>query len=279
MKGNTWYEKIQNIDRKTIYAVVFIVFILPLLRPVGLPLSISDSTAAAYQLISDLDQGGIVWHSIGFNAGSDAEPWPQMIALTKHYMSKGLKIIYFPTMDQGGMYANRIVDTLAKEYGYQYGEDIIVLPFMAGGESVIAGLKNFHSVFSHDAYGHPISSLPMMQSFRGMEDVAVLVANTGGNDIQYYVSHIEPAFKVKIVAAGTSAVLPVISPYVASGQVKGVINGIAGAAEYEKISGFHGQALGAMDAQSMGHLLILVLIFLGNLGFWVQKRYGKAGVK
>lgn len=105
----------------------------------------------------------------------------------------------------------------------------------------------------------------------------VLVVNTVGNEIEYYVRHIESTYHLTIVAAGAATVLPVISPYLGSGQVKGIVSGLSGAAEYELLAGIPGQATGAMDAQSIGHMLILALILLGNLGFHLQRRKSRTG--
>jgi len=220
-----------------------------------------------------------VFHSIGFGAATDAEVWPQMIALSKHYMEKHLRIIYSPVTTEGGMYAQKVLDEIAPLYGYQYGRDVVVLPFKAGGEPAIAGLKDFFSLYTTDIRGTPLKSLPFFEGFRGMQDVAVLVANTTGDDITYFVRHIESAFGTTIISAGAATVLPVIGPYLASGQVKGAVSGLPGAAEYEALAGVPGKATGAMDAQAMGHLFIIGLIFLGNLGSFCQRRALSKGAR
>lgn len=267
-----WYLRIQNIDKRIIYMLMFVVFTIPLMRPLKLPLNMSPGTKAAFEIIDGLPEGSIVFHAVGISASADAEVWPQMVALSQHYMKKRLRIIYFPTTLEGGMYINRVLSNIAPKYGYKYGEDLVALPFKAGGEPVIAGLKDFYSLYTTDVYGKDLKDLPVLQGFRGMEDVAVLVINTVGDDVNFFVRHIESAFGTTMVAAGAATVLPVIGPYLASGQVKAAISGISGAAEYELLADVPGKAMGAMDAQSMGHLLIIILIFLGNLGFHFQRR-------
>jgi len=267
-----WYERIQNINKPAIYLVLVAVTFLPLVRPLGLPLTLSPNTRAAFKVVDSLPAGAIVWHSIGFNPAVDAETWPQMLALTRHYMSKHLKIIYFPTMQEGGMYADRIKTTYAAECGYEYGKDYAVLPFKAGGETAIAGLKDFGSMFSRDAYGTPIGSLPIFQGFSGMKDVAVIVPTTGGEDVIHYVRYIEPVYKMPVLACGTATLLPVVGPFISSGQVKGAVIGLSGAAEYEALAKVPGTATAAMDAQAMGHVLIVALVLIGNVGLFFQRR-------
>lgn len=273
-----WYVRVQSIPKPVVYGVLVLVFLFPLIRPLGLPLSMSENTTAAFELIDALPEGSIVFHSIAFNPAVDAENWPQMLALVRHYMRNGLKIIFYPTMQEGGMYAERIRTTYAAEADYVYGTDYAILPFKAGGESAVAGLKEFWSFMSEDVDGTPLTELPLFQGFKDMSDVAAIVPCTGSSDGLYYVSHLHTAYGTPVIMAGTAPVLPFIGPYLASGQVKGAIIGLSGAAEYEVLAGIPGQATGAMDAQSMGHLLIVGLVVLGNVGFlYGKKANGKNG--
>lgn len=272
-----WYEAIQNISRPVIYVALVAVILLPLIHPLGLPINLSPNTRAAFKFIDSLPEGSIIWQSIGFNPAVDAETWPQLLALSRHYMSKHLKIIYFPTMQEGGMYADRIKTTYAAEYGYEYGKDYAILPFKAGGETAIAGLRDFASSFTRDAYGTPLQDLPIFRGFSGMKDVAVIVPTTGGDDPIYYVRYMQPAFGTPVVAAGTAPLLPVIGPFISSGQIKGAVIGLSGAAEYEALAKVPGSATAAMDAQAMGHVLIVTLVLIGNVGFLFQRRAKRAG--
>ena len=46
------------------------------------------------------------------------------------------------------------------------------------------------------------------------------------------------------------------------------MGGMKGAAEYELLVNAPGAAVQGMDAQSLGHIVILVFIILGNLGYF-----------
>ncbi len=267
-----WYMRIQSISKTSIWVLLVVVFAIPLLRPLGLPLNVTAATTAAYKLIDSYPAGSIVFQSIGFNPAVDAETWPQLVALTRHYMSKGLRVMYYSAMQEGGMYADRIKTTIAPEYGYVYGSDFAILPFKAGGESTVAALRDFYSLMTSDAYGTPLSDLALFGGFSGMEDVDLLVSVTGGEDPVHFVKYIEPAFRTPIIACGTAPLLPVIGPYVAAKQIKATVIGLSGAAEYEALANVPGTATGAMDAQAMGHLLIVALTVLSNLGYLFQKR-------
>jgi hypothetical protein len=64
-------------------------------------------------------------------------------------------------------------------------------------------------------------------------------------------------------------------PFVQAGQVKGLLQGLRGAAEYELLSGSAGIAAAGMDAQSLGHLLIIGSILVGNVAYFMSKKQPK----
>ncbi len=270
--GSSWAARVQRIDARFLYALTFLVVLVPLFRPLGLPLNITPNTRKAFGLIDALPTGSIVFHSVSFDPSTDAEVWPQMMALSRHFMSKGLKVVYFPTSVGGSMYAEEIRAQLAPKYDYVYGTDYAILPFKAGGESAIAAMVDFHSLYTTDVDGTVIKDMPIFAGFKGMDDVDMITTSSTGDDALYLAKHIEPRFHTTIVVGGAATVLPVVGPYVSSGQIRAAISGLSGAAEYEVLSEMPGQALGAMDAQAAGHLFLVVLVLLGNVGFIVESK-------
>lgn len=267
----SWAERIQRIDNRILYAVVFVMLTVPLVMPLGLPMSVAPNTKKAFDIINNLPEGSLVFHSVGFDPSADAELWPQMQALTKHFMSRGLKVVYFSTSVGGGMYAQAVRDKLAPEFGYEYGKDYAILPFKAGGEPAIAAMGDFYKLYSVDTDDTPIRSLPIFKGFTGMGDVSLITTSSNGDDALFLIRHIESKFHTPIIVGGAGTLLPVVGPYLASGQLQAIITGLSGAAEYEILSEIPGQAGGAMDAQAIGHLFIVGLILLGNAGFAAQK--------
>ncbi len=79
-------------------------------------------------------------------------------------------------------------------------------------------------------------------------------------------------------------------PYVESGQIRGILAGMPGAAEYEQMvfkylnkmgdSKFlnkealiiPGKATSRMSAQSVAHLLMVVFIIFGNISYYMIRR-------
>jgi len=66
-----------------------------------------------------------------------------------------------------------------------------------------------------------------------------------------------------------------VMPYVQSGQVKGIIAGMPGAAEYEALIGSPGIGTSGMDAQSIAHLVIVLFIVFGNITYFIETQRAK----
>ena len=67
--------------------------------------------------------------------------------------------------------------------------------------------------------------------------------------------------------------VPTILPYYPI-NVDGIMNGGVGAAEYEVLSGYAGEAVKLSDMMTMGGLVVLVFLILGNIGYFMTKGGG-----
>ncbi|MDZ7821422.1 MAG: hypothetical protein U5N26_06205 [Candidatus Marinimicrobia bacterium] len=97
-----------------------------------------------------------------------------------------------------------------------------------------------------------------------------------------------------VSSGNTSIQVNQLLPYVKSGQMRGIVAGMPGAAEYEtlvieKIQNEEGlltekamtllpnfmerrNATKFMDAQSIAHLVIVLFIIIGNVSFYVKRK-------
>jgi hypothetical protein len=60
--------------------------------------------------------------------------------------------------------------------------------------------------------------------------------------------------------------------FVNAGQMTGLLGGMKGAAEYEKLIGHPDKAMRGMDAQSLAHMAIIFLVIVGNIGFFATRK-------
>jgi hypothetical protein len=85
----------------------------------------------------------------------------------------------------------------------------------------------------------------------------------------------------------TSIQVTDIMPYVENDQIRGILAGMPGAAEYEslveaelqkmEISGKPGEASGMMAAQSIAHVVIVLFIIFGNISYFITRKKNRKG--
>jgi hypothetical protein len=63
-----------------------------------------------------------------------------------------------------------------------------------------------------------------------------------------------------------------MQPFYQSGQVKGMLGGLKGAAEYEKRIGRFGDGTNGMRSQKLVHYMIIGFIVIGNVAYWLTRR-------
>ncbi len=63
---------------------------------------------------------------------------------------------------------------------------------------------------------------------------------------------------------------PQAEPFIHSGQLAGMLIGLRGAAEYENLMRSPGRAV-MVDAQSMGHMLLILFILFANVAYLAKR--------
>ncbi|MGB2697598.1 MAG: hypothetical protein WBD28_07045, partial [Candidatus Zixiibacteriota bacterium] len=79
-------------------------------------------------------------------------------------------------------------------------------------------------------------------------------------------------FHIPLVSGCTAVVAPEFYPYLQSGQLKGLLGGMKGAAEYEKLVGKIGLGRRGMDSQSVSHIVVFLFILIGNIAYFATRK-------
>ena len=53
------FEKLQNIDRRVIYTLLLLVLLVPMFRPLGIPLAINQTTQNVYDIIEKIGRAHV----------------------------------------------------------------------------------------------------------------------------------------------------------------------------------------------------------------------------
>lgn len=99
-----------NVDRRILYILMAVVLLVPLVKPIGLPISISDYTEKVYAKIEQLQPGDRVFMDFNYNPGSKAELHSQAVSITKHLLRRGVKIIAIAFAPEGTMIGEEVLE-------------------------------------------------------------------------------------------------------------------------------------------------------------------------
>lgn len=259
------------------YVILVFCILIPLLKPMGLPLNITKPVRDAWNFMESLPKGSIVVYSIDVSPSNEAENWPETVAFLHHSVLKGHRIVLATFIPEGVMYSERAVKEITDPAGYVYGKDVVVLPYRAGLETAVAAFsEDFRGTYRADYYGKSAESLPLMQDIKSMKDVALVNIFTAGDNGLYFLRQVEAKYKTPTIVGIVAVGITLYGPYQASGQLKGLLLGQAGAAEYELLCNRPGKGVAAMDAQSIGHVYLILLIVISNILYFSAKRQSKA---
>ena len=271
-------EKMLNsIDRRYIYILLVLVVLYPLIKPIGMPITISSWTETFYQEVEKLQAGDIVVLAIDYTPSGGPDVHPQAVALFDHLMKKNVKVIGISFVDTGPPQLQQIYDPYMEGRGKEYGKDFVNLGFLPGLETAISAFAaDLSRAAPMDFFNNPSASMPIMQGVKDMNDVAMLADfATGVPGPAEFVRQIGSTYKNTVLVCGVVTVMgPQSEPYLQSGQIKGLLSGLRSAAEYEVRSGTPGKAAAGMDAQSLGHIVIIVAMGLGNLAYFLGRKGG-----
>lgn len=272
-------SRFQQVDRRIIYALVWLLIGFPIVAPyigIKLPILPMYPTRAArsfFEAVESMPDDKITLVACDFDPGTLGENGPQCRAVIEHLMRCRKKFIIMGLDQVGPTIAQAYAEELGKKYGYRYGIDYCNFGWITGGQMFLERMcRDLHAAVKQDKMGTPINEIPMMQNVRSAKDIGLVIEFTGSGLLPLYIATFHAQFGVKLAQGCTGIIGPEQFPYLDSGQLCGLLVGLKGAAEYEEMLKTVGGGKRTMLPQSAGHLLIIVLVVLGNLGTWAARR-------
>jgi len=259
-----------------------------LILAVGLPLStrIPVTQASklqppemvnAFTLIGDLHSNAPVLVVFDYDPALSGEMEAAAAPLMDHLLLQGPRLVLVSTSPTGPALAERFLhdssaSPLVAGHNFQAGQQYVNLGYLAGGPS---GVQYF-AIFPAEAApftldGQQAWQLPPLQGIQELSDFAAIIVLTDNADsgrvwIEQTGSTIGNTPMLMVISAQAE---PMILPYYDSGQIKGLVTGLAGGEAY-------GQAFVHPNAQtglaqrywnsfSAGTLVAEILIIVGAL--------------
>ena len=271
-----WLERL---DRRWLFLIVGLLTIGPLLRPLGLPLGSSPPVRGFYDAIAALPDGALVLMSCDYDPGAKPEMVPMTKTALRQLFDKHCRVVITCLWPGGSGIVDETLESVVGEYRARgiapvYGRDYVDLGYKAGNEAVMVLMgAGVASAFPQDQRANPTASLPLMREVRDYSSFALLVNIAAGYPgTKEWVQQVNSRFHLPMVSGCTAVSAPEYYPYLQSGQLKGLLGGMAGAAEYEKLRGEKGTATRGMDAQSLAHVFVALCIVMGNVVQWTRRR-------
>ena len=279
MKGlQDFILKLGQIDRRWIFLAIAVVVFIPILYPIGMPIRATDTTKVVYDSIEELPENSKVLLSVEYSPSTKPENHPMTISILRHLFRNDHKVFVTCLWPDGQFMAQEALEQVAVgEFNKVYGEDYVFLGFRPGNEAVVKGIvSNIRKLYTVDVYQTKVDEIPLMKDVNQFSDFDFLFTSSAGfpGTIEWVQYAADPT-GVPMSSGVTSIQVNEVMPYVQSGQMKGVLAGMPGAAEYEALIGQKGFATSGMDAQSIAHLVIVLFIILGNLAFFIERQRSK----
>jgi hypothetical protein len=245
------------------------------IQPLGLPVYITDKTRKVYDTINNLPKGSAVLYATSISATHYPETQGQVYGLFRILLRNKLPFLWICEYPDTAPLMISVYYEVIKEYpDAKYGVDYVMLGYIPGMESGLAGLAKDTSFMKVDYFGNALSSLPLMSKIKTGQDFKLVIALIT-SDLERYFRQFQVKWGTPIVEGAIASVAASMAPYYMSGQLSGYLNGTAGAAEFEALIKKPGVATRSMDALSISQILCLAAIALGNGMYFASKRRAK----
>jgi hypothetical protein len=260
-----------------LYALLLVSVTLPFFISMKVPVKISPTTQKLYDTVESIPEGSFVLFGADWSAGTHGENGAQTEALLRHVMRHKLRFAILAFDPQGATLTQTMAVKLQKEYGYTEGVNWTNWGYKVQELLFFKALANdVANTVKADIHGTPIQTLPVMKGVSSASDIKLLVDVNPTDSFKLYIQFLQGPFHIPMVFAPTAVMAPEAFNYLDSGQISGMINGLAGAIEYEQLIGVVGQATKASNCLSFAHLLIIFLMVMGNVAMLLERQANRA---
>ena len=261
--------------RHWIFAGLFVLIGLAMASGIRLPAPISDNTRQMHDYIESLPPGSVLLVSFDHEASSLPEIQPIALALLRHCFERDIHVLGLALMAEGTSIGYNLTNKAASEYDREYGADYAFLGFRPQYIAAILSMgESFKATFPEDYLGRPTNTIPLLDDVDNYTGVIGVLSIADGSYTTHWIEY-GGRYNLNVLAGVASAMVTTYDPYLASGQMRAMVSGLRGAAEYESLIDREGGGARGMLAQSSAHLYVILLIVLGNISYFLKKRKGR----
>ncbi|MCD4652174.1 MAG: hypothetical protein K8S56_10390 [Candidatus Cloacimonetes bacterium] len=302
----SWFEKLQNLDRRYIYIVVALCIIIPFTFTFHTNTYTTEPVENIYQLIDSYAgrEDRAILLSIEHDPSTSPELQPMEIAIVRHCFERGVKVFFLTFRITASPIIDYVINTTKEEFAdiqsgvdyvnFGYKPAALYLPIILGmGDDIAEAVET-------DSEGRKLNNLEIMKGIKNYNEMNLVVEFSGSSYGFGWITYARSRFGANVAAGITAVMAADTYPYIQSGQLVGVLGGLKGAAEYEKLVDlfavnqlefskeqekqtfprinnddilykFKTARIG-MNAQNVAHVMIIVFILIGNIGYFLERR-------
>jgi hypothetical protein len=283
-----FFVNLSQMDRRIVFLGVLILTVLPFFVPMHLPIITTRYTQLVFDEVDSIKpasdpESKPILLSMDYDPGTLAELGPMAKAVLRHIFAKKGKVIVISFMPTGAALAEDTLRNVANEFedqGIKEGEHFAFLGFTTPPAAVIQSIgRDIRDNYPTDTRGVPLDDMAMFRNIHNYQDLHIVLDLADNNLPVSWISNAVERHKARFAMGVTNVMAADFTPYIPQ-QSHGMIGGLRGAAEYEALiveKGYVekvGEAVKGMDSQSIIHLFIIFLIFLGNLGYFLGRKTG-----
>jgi hypothetical protein len=287
-----FFEKLGRVDRRWIFLFIAVAVTIPLLLQRPAPVSPSPIVHDLFDAIDALPPGSRVLMSLDYGPSTIPENTPMANAIARHCLKKDLDLYVMTIWATGPPVINTLVNEVIRADfpDARYGVDFVNLGYKVGNQGLIQSLvSDLRAQYTMDAGmgestpARPVDQIPMMQPIRKLSDFQFIVAiGSGFPGVKEWVQFGGDPSGVDVGGGVTAVEAPLLYPYYPQ-QLRGLMGGLLGAAEYEAalVDAFPEFGVSARTAlvrmfpQTVAHLVIVAFVVLGNLAYFASKRQSR----
>lgn len=271
--------------RRWVYLLLLTALSVPLLCGYSVKPARLAAAQQMFEIIENVQvaPGDIAFVAFDFGPNSKAENESQAQIVVEHLMRRRIPIAVFSQVPIAEPFLSSVpemaADKLMREYPgerWQYGRDWINLGFRPGTNVIIQAIsksQNIVELFKRDARGNNLADLPAFSGVRRLENIRLLAQFTSlVGTFESYVQFFQKRdYRPVFLHGCTSITIPKAYIYIDSGQLQGLLEGIAGASWYSTLLSERYPTRGVdtflvtNTGLGIAQLLIVALIIAGNL--------------
>lgn len=277
-------------NTRWIYILMLLSIGIPIAFKLALPPARMPVAEKLFSVVENVsNEKGVAFLAFDYGPGTSAENLPQSQVILEHLFRKRIPVFIFSLTPISEPFLRSVPEDVAKQLEsetkerWEYGKDWVNVGYRPGGGlfvQTLAKSPNIPDFLGKDVKGAPLSSYPISARLSTIKDISFLGEFTGlVGMFQTYVQYFQADGYVPIFGHGcTSITIPEAYIYLDSGQLNGLLEGLAGAAWYSDLlrerykNREPDRALVSNTALGVAQLVVLGLVVLGNIVGWKQRR-------